>query len=1077
MTGESTPLRRARLERRLGEATRRRLCCLVGGAGYGKTTLLAQWAGGVGAAWHTLTAADRDLPTLVRALVRALDRQIGGFCVTLPAQVWRARGPGSSGRQADALAALLCDALRDRTAAGPPAGGQPDAGELILVLDDYHELSDTTSARLVEGLWRQAPPGLHLVLASRLDLPRVERLRAYGDLVEIPAAELAFTEDETAHLLSAALAKGTVSRAEVAGLHRATGGWPVAVRLAAAALDVATPGAVPRLLAGLPGADGPLYDYVAHEVFEREPADVQALIRAAAELGEVTPELCAELGLTAPGGVLRGLARRGLFVEARDPGSGWFRLMPLAREFVRRSHRPNASELACLHGRAAVWRERHGAPGAAIDSMRAIGDDAGVARLLREQGPAMLAAGQVDVVAEAARWLPDRHRDAVVWRLAGEAEQVRGDWDAALACLREVAAGPAPLTAGVAWRLGRAHYLRGEPDLARQAYQRCVVGLDEPHEEALLAAWHAAASWAVGDLPGCAALAERALALATASGDPGALAAAHGAGCLVAVLSGDRAGNDAHYHRAVAYAERAGDVLQLVRLRTNRASHLMEEGEYEAALTELSVALPLAEVTGFAMFHALARHNRGDTLRCLGRLAEAVVDLTEARQLYQKLGSGHVCRPQRVLGDLYAERGDEALARQAYEEAIRTAEACREIRCLTLALAGLARVTAYSDPDEARRAARRALSLATGPTSGDALAAAGWVALATGDATSAARYADRAGAQARRHRDRAGLARTLELAAHAANATAANATAAGAASHSGVTYLGQALGIWRELGNVLAVRRCERELACEALASAPVVTSGPVVASTPVAIQTLGRFLVLRDGVPTGTADWQSRKARDLVKILVARRGRPTPRSVLMAALWPDESPERLGNRFSVALSTARAVLDPARRFPPHHLVVAEEGAVRLDEERVAVDVWRFLADADRGLAAHRHAGRGAGSSGRAWLDRAEAAYRGDFLEADLDEEWAEPLRGEARTLYLQVCHALADQAARDDHDEVVRRLLPVLERDPYDERAHLRLVGALDRAGNHGEARRRYRDYVDYMVELDVEAAPFPVG
>ena len=69
--------------------------------------------------------------------------------------------------------------------------------------------------------------------------------------------------------------------------------------------------------------------------------------------------------------------------------------------------------------------------------------------------------------------------------------------------------------------------------------------------------------------------------------------------------------------------------------------------------------------------------------------------------------------------------------------------------------------------------------------------------------------------------------------------------------------------------------------------------------------------------MPTG--EWQSRKARDLLKMLIARRGRSVARQVLMDGLWPDEDPERLGNRLSVALATVRSVLDPEKRHPADH--------------------------------------------------------------------------------------------------------------------------------------------------------------
>jgi len=109
-------------------------------------------------------------------------------------------------------------------------------------------------------------------------------------------------------------------------------------------------------------------------------------------------------------------------------------------------------------------------------------------------------------------------------------------------------------------------------------------------------------------------------------------------------------------------------------------------------------------------------------------------------------------------------------------------------------------------------------------------------------------------------------------------------------------------------------------------------------------------------------------------------------------------------------------------------------------------------------------------------LAAAEAAYTGDFLEEDAYEEWAIGIREECRAVYTQVVRALADEArARGDTDPATRFYLRILERDPYDESAHLGLVTALEAAGRHGEARRCFRTYCARMDEIGVESAPFP--
>jgi hypothetical protein len=123
----------------------------------------------------------------------------------------------------------------------------------------------------------------------------------------------------------------------------------------------------------------------------------------------------------------------------------------------------------------------------------------------------------------------------------------------------------------------------------------------------------------------------------------------------------------------------------------------------------------------------------------------------------------------------------------------------------------------------------------------------------------------------------------------------------------------------------------------------------PVERAAPpeVAVRTLAGFRVFRDGEAVSASAWQSKKARTLLKILIARRGRPTPREALMEQLWPGDDPLRLANRLSVTLATLRAVLDPVKHHPPEYFVTTDRDAVRLELAHVSVDVERFLEHAD----------------------------------------------------------------------------------------------------------------------------------
>jgi DNA-binding SARP family transcriptional activator len=700
----------------------------------------------------------------------------------------------------------------------------------------------------------------------------------------------------------------------------------------------------------------------------------------------------------------------------------------------------------------------------------------------------MLRAGAVEAVVRAARGVPAERRSALVEQIEGEARQVRGDWEGALACFRRAAGDGDRLPAGLAWRMGLIHYLRAELEESLAVYERGRLDGGQPADESLLLSWQATSHWLKGDRGTCRSLVRRALALADRTGDPRALAAAHTVLAMLASVAGEGPSSEEHSHLALEAAERAGDLLQVIRIRNNRASHFLDEGRYEEALEDLRACIHLAEVTGFSFFIALGRVNRAAARFHLGRLEEAIADYEAARVIYRRLGSRSVGYALRGLADVCLSRGDLAVARSCYEQALEMAEEAGDVQVLVPVLSGLARVVAAEDPEHAAALVDRALATEPGVAHVGALLTAGWVALRWGDRRAAAERAALAAEESRRRNDRAGLAESLELEVMSAPRPAAL-----------LPRLEEALGIWRSLRDSPGQTRAQLTLAtisphptaramgaraeerlrsmgvrvAAAAEAAGLLGSLPRPEGPPVLLQTLGSFRVVREGRPVPTTEWQSKKARDLLKVLVARRGRSASREYLGEVLWPEEDPARVANRLSVALSVVRSILDPRREHDPDHFIAADKESVALDQPNLPVDVEVFLAEARSGLGLVRG---GRTDEARAVLESAETAYTGDFLEEDPYEDFAGPLREEARAAYVAVARTLAQVTAEGgEQDAAVRYYLRVLERDPYDEPANLDLVACLARSGRHGEARRHYRTYVARMAELDVEPAPFP--
>jgi ATP/maltotriose-dependent transcriptional regulator MalT/DNA-binding SARP family transcriptional activator len=1059
---------RPALEGRLDEAFAKRLTTLTADAGFGKTSLLTGWATDVECAWYTVTPHREGLASLASGVVGAIGSLVPLGGVAVAPGLWS--GDDDEVLQADALAGLLCDSLETCL-----------LHDVVLVLDDVHELTGPGPARFLESLCRQAPTMFHLVLASRSDPPfTVDRLRGQGQVLELSAADLAFDLADIRALLAAEVRTGDAELA--AALHHLTGGWPSLVRLAVDRLAATPAGTHAAVLEELHGGRGAMFAYLAHEVFERESPASLHVLRVAALLDHVTTDLCEALGVERASDVLAGLARRGFFLQRTD---GDLSLHALIRDFALRTWPWRAEEARVVLRRAAEWLESHGHVEDALSALAAANADRELARGLEAHGGALLAAGRAETLTRLAESVPVALRDARLEQLAGEAYAAQGRHARALDCfgraMQDAEAIPSPL----AWRMVQTHYFHDDLDEALAIYERSDLELGTDADDALLFAWTASVHKRRGDLEKARELSERALSAAERSADDRALAAAHTAASLVTPVAGDLVERDLHLAHALEAAQRTGDLLQVVRIRNNRASNLLEAGLYREAIMELDSATGLAELVGFAGLRALTRMNRGLAYWCMGRMDEASADYEAAVSIYRQTGTREVCYGIIGRGDVHRERGNLAMARAAYEEGLRLAEQSGDLQGLVPGLYQLAKVLVDEEPDEARRLAARAVSYSW-PDRAWVLNAAGWVALAHGERERASQLAVDAAAAAREQRDRFGLAESLELTALCETAPAEKAL-----------VLEEALAIWRELGN--RVHEAEVELALAQLSSGPaaqsaakraerrlqtlgvrVSASGPAAllrfvaphASAPVTVQTLGGFRLNRDGAPVRHEEWRSKKARDLLKILLARRGRPTPREYVMDALWPDEDPHKLRNRLSVALSTLRAVLDPDKRFDPDHFIRTDRECVTLDLDNLVVDVEIFLHETSAGLEL-RSSPRSSEAAER--LEHAEALYVGDFLEEDPYEDWAVGLRETARAAYLAGTSALAEDAvAAGDHGAATSYLLRVLERDAHNEHAHLALVSALVAAGRHGDAKRAYRRYSECMAEIGIEPTSF---
>ncbi len=661
--------------------------------------------------------------------------------------------------------------------------------------------------------------------------------------------------------------------------------------------------------------------------------------------------------------------------------------------------------------------------------------------------------------------LPDVDRDRRARLLIGDAHRTAGDNDAALAAYAHVEAGPAD--AAMAWRVGQVYLQQYEPRRALEVYADVGHSVGDPVDRAWLQAGIATARWQLGD-ENALTEARAAQDLAVASGDLRVLAAAHIALGLTVSLNGDPATVDEEYARAARYASAAGDLVQGTRIAVNRSHHLLADARFAEAVEVAAAGGATAERIGSTVLLGIALGNEAEGLVRLGRHDEAVERCERALSLAVEIGTRRTAGALVVLARIHLRRGCREQARAALEQALRlhATDPDRQVRVPALACLALAHLP--EDLISASRCAYEALAEATGSARLPALLAAGRTALARGEADTAGEHAGQAVEHARRRRERAWLAEALELRAAVDNAVSR-------------TSLREAHQIWREAGaahdadRVLVhlarlsptslPDRLAGRLAAARLESAELSETVPAAASSSprVQISTFGRFEVLVDGVVVPPEEWQSRRARELLRLLVCRRGRTMPRLEICEVLWPDDDPLRTTHRLSVLLSIVRGIVGA-------DALVADQACVALDHARVDVDVEHFLTDVADGLALHE---RGAAVEAGTLLAEAVRRYTDEPFADTPYEDATTALRDEAKGALLAALRLLAKVCRQaGESDRAAAYLRRLLAEDNYDEDAHRLLLAVLNRSGRHGQARVAAARYRTAMSEIGLRPA-----
>jgi LuxR family transcriptional regulator, maltose regulon positive regulatory protein len=645
-------VRRSLLVERLRAGASCPIVSVVAPPGYGKTTLLSQWAerNDQSFAWVSVDEADNDPKVLLGYVAEALDA-----VEPIGERVFEAlASPGSS--VPGSVVPRLGSALLSM------------ASPVTLVIDDVHVLRDRECRSALSVLADHVPPGSRLALASRAEPPlRIARLRAEGKILEIGPGDLALTRRETSSLLQNVNLR--LGEDEVAELHRRTEGWPVGLYLAALYLREGGPLAGAAVSFG--GDDWLVSRYVESEFLARISRRQRAFLTRTAVLERMCGPLCdAVLELSGSAGVLEDLARSNLLLVPLDRRQEWYRYHRLFRDMLLAElHRLEPDLMPVLYRRAAAWHERHGAAGEALEYLMKAGDAGAAARLagvlafpayqhgrvatverwfgwlddhgaMEDHAAVALMAAMVPAMtgkpAEAERWAKLAERAAAVASLPDGSPTIE-PWLALLQALlcrdgveqmrADAERAARTMAAGSFWRaaatlfLGMAYLMAGDPERADVLFENQVTE-----------------ARAVGGMIGaCIALAERSL-----------LAITRGAW--------DLAGQFLAEAQSVARQANLADYPPVAIMHAVAAQLALHEADPPRARAELTQAQRLRPALTYAVPH-LAVQARIELARCHLALA----DFTAARTLLREADEILTRRPRlgvfvQQAKDLRAER-------------------------------------------------------------------------------------------------------------------------------------------------------------------------------------------------------------------------------------------------------------------------------------------------------------------------------------------------------------------------------------------------------------------------------------
>ena len=336
---------RQRLINQLNDGLHRKLTLISAPAGFGKTTLLAEWIPHSNrcVTWVSLDAADNDPIRFLTYFIAALQLLQPELAQPVLEQLNSPQPPPVES---------LLPQLLNHIAAFPDS--------FTLVLEDYHLIKTQSIHSSITFLLEHLPPRMHLIITSRADpsLP-LARLRVRGQLTEIRAVDLRFSAEEISDFFNQ-IYRLQLGQNELVSLESRTEGWAAGLQLAALSLQEKQGAEVSAFVNAFAGDHRYVLDYLAEEVLHQQPEHIQQFLLQTSVLNRLSGALCdALIGDQKADSqvILEQLDLNNLFLVALDDQRIWYRYHHLFADFLRERLVRQVGEpgVAALRNRASAW--------------------------------------------------------------------------------------------------------------------------------------------------------------------------------------------------------------------------------------------------------------------------------------------------------------------------------------------------------------------------------------------------------------------------------------------------------------------------------------------------------------------------------------------------------------------------------------------------------------------------------------------------------------------------------------------------------------------------------------------------